>query len=619
MNSAGAPFRKVRLGPRETEIERRPNGEILLRSPHALDPYPAKLTEKLLHWAKVAPDRTFIARRGPDGEWIRLSYAATLDKVRRIGQALLERNLSPERPIAILSENGLEHALVALAAMHVGIPYAPISPPYSLVSTDFGKLKYVLGLLTPGLVFASHGEKYARAIAAAVPADVEVVLAEAPPNDRKTTLLSALEATTPTTAVDAAYGAITPDTIGKILFTSGSTGMPKGVINTHRLMCSNLTMILAALPFAADGPPVIVDWLPWNHTFGGNHNFGLMLFTGGTFYIDDGRPVPGGIKETVRNLREIAPTVFFNVPRGFEELIPFLRDDKALREKFFSRVSMLFYAGAGLSQPVWNALEELAVQTVGERIMIVTGLGATETGPSSMFANWPGGRSGLLGLPVPGVELKLTPNEDKLEARFRGPNITPGYWRQPELNDKAFDAEGFYRIGDAVKFVDPAKPEEGFLFDGRISEDFKLASGTWVSVGGMREKIIAGGAPLIQDAVITGLDRDFVGAIIFPRLDECRKLCTDLLSTATQAEIVTHPAVRARFQDLIDRLAKTSTGSANLLRRLVIADAPPSLDVGEITDKGSINQRAVINHRAALVEELHGAPTARVIVTGDKK
>lgn len=617
MNASTAPFRKVRLGTRETEIEHRPNGEIILRSPHALGLYPERLTEKLLYWAKAVPDRTFLARRGPDGAWRKLSYAEVLTKVRSIGQALLDRGLTPDRPVAILSENGIEHALLALAAMHVGIPYTPISAPYSLVSTDFGKLRYVLNLLTPGLVFAAHGEKYARAIAAAVPADTEVVVAEAPPTDRATTPFATLEATTPTAAVDAAYRAITPDTIGKILFTSGSTGMPKGVINTQRLMCSNLTMILAALPFVADGPPVIVDWLPWNHTFGGNHNFGLMLYTGGTFYIDDGRPVPGGIKETVRNLREIAPTVYFNVPRGYEELIPFLRDDEAFRKHFFSKVSMLFYAGAGLSQPVWNALEELAVQTIGERIMIITGLGATETGPSSMFANWPGGRSGLLGLPVPGVELKLAPVEDKMEARFRGPNITPGYWRQPELNEKAFDSEGFYRIGDALKFVDPAKPEEGFLFDGRITEDFKLASGTWVSVGGMREKIIAGGAPLVQDAVITGLDRDFVGAIVFPRLDECRKLCGDLPASATQAEIIDHPAVRTRFQELIDRLAPQSTGSANLLVRLVIADTPPSLDVGEITDKGSINQRAVLGHRKAVVEELYArAPAGKVIVGG---
>ncbi len=614
MNLADAPFRKVRLGPRETEIERRADGAIILRSPHALGPYPARLTEKLLHWAGAAPDRVLLARRGADGAWIRLTYGQTLEKVRRIGQALLNRGLTPERPIAILSENGLEHALLALAAMHVGIPYAPVSPPYSLVSSDFGKLRYVLGLLTPGLVFVSNGQRYARALAAAVPTETEIVAVEAPPADRKTSLFADLEATVPTPAVEAAYQSITPDTIGKILFTSGSTGMPKGVINTQRLMCSNLTMILAALPFLADGPPVIVDWLPWNHTFGGNHNFGLMLYTGGTFYIDDGRPVPGGIAETVRNLREIAPTVYFNVPRGYEELIPFLRQDDALRKLFFSRVTMLFYAGAGLSQPVWNALEELAVQTIGERVMIVTGLGATETGPSSMFANWPGGRSGLLGLPVPGVELKLVPNEGKLETRFRGPNVTPGYWKQPELNAKAFDGESFYRIGDALKFVDPAKPEEGFLFDGRISEDFKLASGTWVSVGGMREKIIGGGAPRVQDAVITGLDRDFVGAIIFPRLDECRKLCPDLPASAPQTEVVTHPAVRAKFQALINKLAAQKTGSANHLVRLVIADMPPSLDVGEITDKGSINQGAVLRHRAALVEEIYGRPTERVIV-----
>ena len=616
MTVAGAPFRKVRLGPRETVVERRANGEIVLRSPHVLGAYPDRITEKLIHWARVAPDRTFIARREADGAWRRLDYATVLDRVRHIGQALLNRGLDAERPVAILSENGIEHGLLALACMHVGIPYAPVSPPYSLVSTDFGKLRYVLGLLTPGLVFISDGTKYARAIAAAVPHNTEVVAVDPPVPGRATTSFAALEATPVTGAVDNAFAAVTPDSIAKILFTSGSTGMPKGVINTQRMLCSNLEMIGASLPCAADGPPVIVDWLPWNHTFGGNHNFGLMLYNGGTFYIDDGRPMPGGIAETVRNLREIAPTVYFNVPRGYEELLHHLRSDEGLRKTFFSRVGVLFYAGAGLSQPVWNALEELAVETIGQRVMIVTGLGATETAPSSMFANWPGGYSGLLGLPVPGIALKLVPNEGKLEARFKGPNITPGYWRQPELNVKAFDEEGYYRIGDALKFADPARPEEGLLFDGRVSEDFKLATGTWVSVGGMREKIIGGGAPLVQDAVITGHDRDDIGAILFLRPDECRRLASDLPADADLRALTAHPAVRGRIEALLAQLAIKSTGSANRLVRAVVAETPPSLDLGEITDKGSLNQRVILAHRADLVEELYRDPPSGRVILG---
>ena len=619
MNRAATPFRAVRLGPRDTVAERFADGSWLLRSPHALEPYPLTLTDRLVEWAERAPDRIFVARRVKGGDWRRVSYGETVDAMRRIGQALLARDLSPERPIAILSENSIEHLLLALAAMHVGIPHAPISPPYSLVSTDFGKLRHTLGLMTPGLVFAADGERYARAIAAAVSPATELVIAENPPADREATLFDELLATKPTDAVERAHKKLTGDSVAKILFTSGSTGMPKGVINTQRMLCANLQMITQSLPFIADGPPLILDWLPWNHTFGGNHNVGLMLYHGGALYIDDGRPTPSGIVETVRNLRELAPTISFNVPRGYEELIPYLRREPELRKNYFGRLSMLFYAAAGLSQPIWDALEELAVETVGEKIMIITGLGATETAPSAMFANWPGGRSGLLGLPVPGQELKLVPRLGKLEARFRGPNIMPGYWREPGRNAVAFDEDGFYRIGDALKFVDPAQPEEGLLFDGRMSEDFKLSSGTWVSVGGIREKVIRLGAPLVQDVVVAGHDRDFVAAIVFPRIDDCRRLAADLGADAPAGAVLAHPSVRAAFAALLAGLAEESTGGANRVERLTLADFAPSLDKGEITDKGSINQRAVLDHRAALVEALYAeTPGEGVIVAGRK-
>jgi feruloyl-CoA synthase len=606
-----APFRKVRLGPRATTVRRDPDGTIHLRSPEPLGEFPARVTDRLVHWAACAPDRTFIARRDSTGAWRRLSYAQTLEATRRLGQALLDRELSPERPLVILSGNDLEHALLALAAQHVGVPYAPISPPYSLVSKDFEKLRYIVALLTPGLVFAANGRQFETAIRAAVPAGVEVAVTEAPPESRETTSFAELGRMAATPAVDVAHAKVGPETIAKFLFTSGSTAHPKGVINPHRLICSNQAMLVATLPFLADEPPVLVDWLPWNHTFGGNHNVGIALFNGGTLYLDDGRPLPGLIEKTVENLREIAPTVYFNVPRGFEMLIPYLDRDRRLRERFFSRVGMLFYAGAGLSQHGWDELDRLAVAACGERIMMITGLGATETGPSVTFANWEAGRSGNVGLPAPGQEVKLVPTGEKLEIRVRGPNVTPGYWRQPDLSLAAFDAEGYYRMGDAVRFVDPRDPQQGLLFDGRITEDFKLATGTWVSVGPLRARILTAGAPFVQDVVIAGHERDEVAVLLFPNVDACRALCPD----AEPAEVPAHPAVRDRFQAIVDALAAQATGSATRVARAIVLDVPASLDLGEITDKGSINQRAVLKHRAALVDELYAdPPSSRTII-----
>ena len=597
------------------DLARRPDGTVVLRSPEALGSYPDKLTERFVDRADRTPDLVFIGERDASGAWRTLTYAAAYERFRAIGEALLERELSPDRPVAILSDNDIEHALLALAAMHVGVPYFPISPAYSLVSSDHAKLRHVFGLLTPGLVFAADGEKYANAIRAAVPADTEVVTARAPVPGRPTTQFAELEDSPPTGAVDRAFGAVGPDTIAKFLLTSGSTGNPKAVIQTQRMLCSNLQMIAQALPYLHEVPPVIVDWLPWNHTFGGNHNFGLVIWNGGSLYIDDGKPAPGQFERTVRNLREIAPTVYFNVPRGFEELVPYLRRESALREKFFSRLGMLFYAGAGLSQPVWDAMDELAVQTRGERILWATGLGATETGPSATFTTRDGVRSGMIGLPVPGIEVKLAPDGDKAEFRVRGPSVTPGYWRQTELTRAAYDEEGFYRMGDAVRFVDPEDPEQGLLFDGRVAEDFKLSSGTWVSVGPLRAKFIAAGAPQVQDVVLAGLNRDWVGVLVFPNVEACRGLCGDLFGPAPMSDVVRHPAVRARFQALLDALARESTGSSTRIARAIVLDSPPSIDASEITDKGSINQRAVLKSRAALVEELYAEPpSARVIV-----
>ena len=534
---------------------------------------------------------------------------------RNVAQALLERPLSAERPIAILSGNDIEHAALGLGAMYAGIPFAPISPAYSLVSSDFGKLRLIFDILTPGLVFVSAGAPFRKAIEAVLPADAELVISGDPsgllPNTRRATPFSVLETTAATSAVDRAHAAVGPDTIAKFLFTSGSTGTPKGVINTQRMLCSNQEIVRTMLPFVVDDPPILCDWLPWNHTFAGNHDFGLVLYNGGSYYIDDGRPVANGIEATIRNLDDVRPNIFLNVPRGFEMVLPFLRERREFRDRFFQRLRLMYYAGAGLSQPVWDELQELAVESCGERILMYTGLGSTETGPAALFPYWEEDRAGHVGLPAPGVELKLVKAGEKTEARLRGPSITPGYWRQPELTRAAFDEEGFYRLGDALQFVDPGDPGKGFIFDGRIAEDFKLATGTWVSVGPLRAKFLGACAPYLRDIVFAGHDGDFVAALIFPNVEACRALVTG----GSDAEVVRDERVRAKFTKLLQELAQTSTGSASRVVRAMLMEDPPSLDAQEVTDKGSFNQGAVLRNRAALVQELYAKePTARIIL-----
>jgi feruloyl-CoA synthase len=451
---APAPVRPVKLEKPEIDIERRPDGTMLIRSRFPLDDYPPRITDRLVHWAKQTPDRTFMAARDANGEWRHITYAQALQYAKCIGQALLSRKLSAERPVAILSGNDLEHAMLALGCLYVGIPYAPISPAYSLVSSDFGKLRYILDLLTPGMVFASDGQQYAKAIQAIIPEDVELVFTRNPMPGRKSIAFDHLAATTPTDAVEDAHDKVGPDTIAKFLFTSGSTGMPKGVINTQRMWCSNQIMVRSALQYLQDEPPTILDWAPWHHTAGGNHDVGLVLYNGGTFYIDEGKPLPGAIEATVRNLKDVAPTWYFNVPRGYDALLPFFRADEQLRRNFFSRLKVLWFAGAAIAQHTYDEYQQLALQTIGQRILFLTGLGSTETAPFAMSRMWESSVGVNMGLPARGSTLKLVPVDGKLEARFKGPHITPGYWRQPDLTAKAFDEEGFYKIGDALKFED---------------------------------------------------------------------------------------------------------------------------------------------------------------------
>ena len=562
---------------------------MLLRSPLELGAHARAVGEWLQGWAGTAGQRTFLAER-EGSRWRKVGYREAYELVRRIGQGLLDRRLDASTPVVILSENSIDHALLALAAMQVGVPVAPISPAYSLMSKDFAKLKAIFELLRPELVWTADPERFAQALDAvgATPTPLAELLAEeSGPEVRE------------------AFARVGPDTVAKILFTSGSTGAPKGVINTQRMLTVNQEQCAQVWPFIEGRPQVLVDWLPWNHTFGGNNNFDMMLRNGGTLYIDSGRPAPGLIGTTAENLREISPTMYFNVPRGFDLLIPFIQNDAALRRSFFRELDFMVYAGAALPQNLWQRMQELALAELGRTLPLVSAWGSTETAPMATGVHYAVDRSGIVGLPVPGCELKLLPCAGKLEVRVKGPNVTPGYYGRGDLTRAAFDDEGFYRIGDALKFVDPENPRLGLAFDGRIAEDFKLSTGTWVHVGATRLALIAAGDPLIQDAVITGHERSEVGALVF------------LNAAAVKAKGLDDTGVCEHLRAAMRRLAaEAGTGSSTHPARALVMSEPPSIDANEITDKGYINQRAVLERRAALIEKLHAdSPAPEVIVT----
>ncbi len=568
----------LRLAPPRAALEKRMDGSFLLRSPEALRPAVRCVTEWLVAWSRKAPERVFLAERKGEG-WRKLSYLEAYGAARRIGQALLDMELGPERPLAILSDNGIDHALLALGAMHVGVPVAPISPAYSLMSKDFGKLKYIFELVKPGAVWTADPQKFAPALAAVGAASLSI---------------DKLLETNPGSTLEREFAKIRPASLAKILFTSGSTGMPKGVINTHGMLCANQQQMAQAWPFLEDRPPVVVDWLPWNHTFGGNHNFNLILRNGGTLYIDGGKPMPGLVETTARNLKEVAPTLYFNVPRGFDLLLPFLESDAELRRNFFGQLDVLFYAAAALPQNLWDRLKALSRKEDKPQLAMLSAWGSTETSPLATSVHFHMERPGVIGLPVAGCELKLVPSAGKLEVRVRGPNVTPGYYRRDDLTAAAFDEEGFYRIGDAVKLADPQDPAKGVVFDGRVAEDFKLTTGTWVHVGAVRMALIAAGNPLIQDAVITGHDRDEIGALVF-------------LSPAAKGL-----DVKSRLEEVLKGFS--AEASSTRVARIMAMSEPPSIDANEITDKGYMNQRAVLERRAALVEKLY-ASGERVVIS----
>ena len=607
---SGSPFF---LTP-SVDAEQRSDGTILLRSDTALRPYARCTGEWLERWAQEAPERIFLAERSSlDLPWVTLSYAETLRRVRGAGSWILAQEMSAQRPLAVLSDNGIEHAVLALAAMHVGVPVAAISPAYSLMSKDFEKLRGTIQLLDPGAIYVSNLHQFGPALAAIGPFHTAAIIGGGAAAGVGYSYADVI--TTPVSAaIYHAFAAVDADTIAKFLFTSGSTGAPKAVINTQRMLTSSQQAKAQTWPFleTQQSELVLLDWLPWSHTFGGNHNFNMVLRNGGTLYIDSGKPAPGLFATSIANLRSVMPTVYFNVPRGFDMLIAALRKDDGLRERFFSEVKFVFYAGAALPQSTWSALETLSIETIGRPLPMVSAWGSTETSPLATDCHFQAPRSGNIGVPIPGTELKLVPSDGKFEVRVRGPNVMPGYWKAPDLTAKAFDADGFYLIGDAVAFADPTRPEHGLLFDGRLAEDFKLTSGTWVNVGALRVAGISALAPLVQDIVVAGHGGEDVRFLLVPNLAACRTV-SGLPETASIDAVLGCENVRSSIEKGLGQLKLAGGGSSTYATCALLLAEPLSVDDGEITDKGYVNQRAVLARRAADLDDLNRGVSSRVI------
>ncbi|SFC28117.1 feruloyl-CoA synthase [Tropicimonas isoalkanivorans] len=600
------PLRPVRIGTTEAEAARQADGSVVLRLKEALGPYPERLTDCLVHWAREKPNAVFVSQRRADGSVEEVTFAEMLDSAVRIGTALLDRGLTPERPLMILSENEIDQARLYLGALHVGVPYASVSPNYSLLAQEFSKLRGLIDLMNPGLIYVSDADRYGRALAAVAGA-IEVVSLTGTVQGREVTPFDTLLDHRDDARVETAHRGITPDTIGKFLFTSGTTGNPKGVIFPQRMLTSQRQQVAQTFAFLMDEPARIVDWLPWHHTFGGTNNFGLALYSGGTYRIDTGRPMAGQFEPSIANIRDVWPNIYLNTPAALELLLAEMREDSTFRDLFFENCRFIYYGGATLPLHIWYGLDEASIAATGMRTLITSGVGCTEAGPTPTSTNWDPEWQATVGVPVPGMELKIAPVNDKLELRFKGPCVTPGYWKQPELTAKAFDQDGYYRSGDAVRWIDPEKPEAGLRFDGRIAENYKLSSGTWVHVADVRAALMTALGPLASDIVIAGPDRAYLTAIVFPEIGACARLA-GLPGASDRATVLAHPNVHAAIDKALAEAAAAERGASRKVVRWVVTPEPALLDTGELTDKRAISQKTVLARRAATVERMYAEP-----------
>lgn len=603
-------MRPVRFFSPDVRLVRRADGAYLMRSLEPLADYDNRIGDWLDRWAQKAPDRTFLVEQTNSGEQT-ISYREAHEEALALAEGLLRYEVGPDRPLAILARNSIDHGLVMLAALYIGIPIAPIAPAYALQSTDYKKLSHSFKLLTPGLVVMEDGALYRQAIEQSLESDIPTI-ALRNASSKMRTLAELRGDGSRRDAVRAAAARVGRETVAKYLFTSGSTGMPKAVINTHGMICSNSQMKRQVAPFLADEPPIMVDWAPWNHTAGGNSNLSIILHNGGTLYIDPGKPTPALFGLSLELLKRVSPTLYFNVPRGYELLILHLEADRALREQFFRRLRFLWYAAASMQPATWFALERLSVETVGHRILTVAGLGMTETSPIALFGNVHASGPGVVGVPVPGVELKLIPHENSFEIRYRGSNVTAGYWRDPAATKAAFDEEGFLRSGDLVSFMDLERPIAGLRFDGRIYEDFKLSSGTKVSAGKLRLDALDALRPLAQEVVVVGADRKDVRILVFPDWEVCAAT-VGLDPSVNARELAANKVLCGIFQERLAELAAAGTGSSNRIVAALLVEIPPSSAAGELTEKGTVNNRALQRNRPELLDILFGESDERVL------